>query len=671
MKKLIIAIIILAYILTPLKAYPRQVGTWKSYLSYNNVTDVKKGGNILYVLASGALFTYNTTDESIVTYDKANGLNDNGIAYIAWCQSAHGLLIVYSNNNMDVLYDNGEIMNLPDYYNYQFTGDKTINDVYIDSKYAYLSTNFGILKIDVSDPKIKDTYNIGKPITHTYIKDKHIFAASSRLQATYTASLSSNLLDKNSWKQSGGYTPKANTTDPGLLSLANTLKPSGPRYNYFEFMKFHNGKLYTAGGGYTPEADSNRHGIIQVLKEDDNWQIYQDHLDTITGVNYISTNCLAIDPNDDKHVFGSGKTGIYEFYDGKFVRHFTYDNSPIAPAVTNNKGYVLVHGIIFDNDGNLWCFNSNNNEHKSILEYTKDKEWKEFPHTELEKDGWVIRFMKNPIMDSRGLVWLTTSHWAYPALICYNIKNNAIKVYDTFYNQDGSNITSNGVQCVTEDLDGNIWIGTNSNTIYLTSQDINDGNETFTQVKVPRNDGTNYADYLLSGMRINSIAIDGAGRKWFGTESNGAYLISRDNMKQLIHFTIENSSLLSNSIKSIAINDKTGEVFFGTEDGLCSYMSDATSPNTDMSEDNVYAYPNPVKPGFNGNITVVGLSDNADVKILTTNGSIVYEGKSNGGMFLWNGCDNKGKRVASGIYLVNTAKNDGSKGIVCKIAIIR
>ena len=154
-------------------------------------------------------------------------------------------------------------------------------------------------------------------------------------------------------------------------------------------------------------------------------------------------------------------------------------------------------------------------------------------------------------------------------------------------------------------------------------------------------------------------------------KKNGIYLISEDNLSEIHHFTTLNSPLLSNGIESIAINEKTGEVFIGTDKGLCSYMSDSSTPNESMTSDNVWAYPNPVKPDYTGLITIVGLSQNADVKILTSNGRIVNEGKSNGGTYTWNGCDANGKKVASGIYMVATATNDVEKGTVCKIAIIK
>ncbi len=217
-----------------------------------------------------------------------------------------------------------------------------------------------------------------------------------------------------------------------------------------------------------------------------------------------------------------------------------------------------------------------------------------------------------------------------------------------------------------------MWVGTNVGPLMLPAASLSEGsNAVLTQVTVPRNDGTNFADYLLSGVDITCIAIDGAGRKWFGTNGNGAYLISEDNMSQVEHFLPSNSNILSANIESIAINDATGEVFFGTDNGLCSYMSDATATNESMDKDNVYAYPNPVRPDYTGLITVTGLSFDADVKIVTASGALVYEGRSNGGSFTWNGCDLDGKRVASGVYMVETATSEGKKGTVCKIAIVK
>jgi flagellar hook assembly protein FlgD len=141
-------------------------------------------------------------------------------------------------------------------------------------------------------------------------------------------------------------------------------------------------------------------------------------------------------------------------------------------------------------------------------------------------------------------------------------------------------------------------------------------------------------------------------------------------MTQIEHFTESNSKLISDYIYSIDINNATGEVFFGTYKGLCSYMSDVTATVEEMNNDVTYAYPNPVRPEYTGPITITGLTYNADIKIVTVNGTLVNKGRSTGGSYIWDGNDMNGKRVASGIYMVQTATQTGEKGTVCKIAII-
>ena len=302
---------------------------------------------------------------------------------------------------------------------------------------------------------------------------------------------------------------------------------------------------------------------------------------------------------------------------------------------------------------------------------TKDGTWKSYQSSLLMSGTRSMGAMQALMFDSRNLLWFVNNHWTTPSLHYFNEQTESVHSFTTFINEDGTRVEANTVQCVAEDRNGDIWIGTNVGPLMLEQQNITLDDPEFIQVKVPRNDGTNYADYLLSGVNISAIAIDGGNRKWFATKGNGAYLISADNMTQLQHFTAENSDLLSDVIESIAINNQTGEVFFGTDKGLCSYASDATAVADKMTKDNVWAYPNPVRPDYTGLITVVGLTYDADVKIVTVNGALVAEGRSNGGTFTWDGCDQRnGKRVASGVYMVMTATAEGNQGTVCKIAIV-
>ncbi|MBP1539746.1 MAG: Por secretion system protein [Prevotella sp.] len=659
----------IAALMSVLAMNAAEIGTWKAYPVYRNVTWIESAGNLLYVLASDNLYSYNTTDGSIETYSKMDMLSDGLISKIAYSKAVHCLIIVYQNGNIDLLYDGGNVMNISDYYSKNLTYDKTIYDVYIDGIYAYLSTGFGIMKVNMRDAEITETYTLGFKVNWCYTENGRIYAM-SQTDGQYSALLTANLIDKKSWSRTGNYRNPTKTIDPEQLALVNTLEPGGPFYNYFNFLRIYNGKLYSVGGAFGGLVDSGRPGVVQVL-EGDEWSMFEGDLTSKTGVRYYDNTCIDIDPRDPNHVFVSGRSGLYEFNDGKFLKLWNIDNSPLQYAKDVNKHYTLILSIKFDSQGNLWVFDSQA-ESVSLLEYTVDGKWIDHHRDELISVDRSMGGMRCSFFDSRGLLWFVNYHHGFPAFFCYDTTADKLYTYSTFINEDEAIIEPEYVRCIAEDKSGNIWIGTTAGPLMLRAEDVlaDPATVRLEQVKVPRNDGTNLADYLLADIDITTIAVDGAGRKWFGTNGMGVYLISEDNFTQEQHFTMTGSKLLSNNIESMAINDQTGEVFIGTSYGLCSYMSDATVPAEEMTKESVWAYPNPVRPDYTGLITITGLTYNADVKICASNGALVAEGRSSGGMFTWDGCDRKGKRVASGVYMVQTAKADGSKGVVCKIAIV-
>ena len=193
----------------------------------------------------------------------------------------------------------------------------------------------------------------------------------------------------------------------------------------------------------------------------------------------------------------------------------------------------------------------------------------------------------------------------------------------------------------------------------------------FTKIKVPRNDGTNYADYLLDGAYTTCIEVDAANRKWIGTLSNGLYLVGPEGIENIHHFTKDNSPLPSNVIESLALNHKTGELFIGTDKGWVSYTTEATRAEEIYDESKVYAYPNPVTSDYTGLITIVGLKANSHVKIINTAGRLIAEGTSLGGSFIWDGRTPQGERVATGIYYVLGSDEEGNEGIVTKVLFIK
>ena len=652
------------WLLMPLCAHAQ----WKAYLAYSDPTEiVRASGGVIYVLASGDLYSYDTGDQSLQTYDKTTVLSDCGIAHIAWCQQAHRLVIVYNDHNIDLLEANGNVVNIADYMDKAMTVDKTVYDISIDGPYAYLSTGFGIVKLNVANGEIADTYQLGFKVNYSYVADGFLYAA-SQAQGTYRAPLTANLLDPNQWKRTGSYVRRTTSLDEDLLTMVKTLSPGGPKANHFGFLKLYGGKLYTCNGVF-----STQPGSIQVL-DHDTWTIYQDDISQTTGRRYEDICALDIDPKNPSHVMAAARNGLYEFSDGKFVAYYDCRNSPIESYNNESMEYQLVTGLKYDTNGNLWLLNSQAPT-QSLLERTAAGEWMARGRKELMglNDGGFtnksLGDLKGMMIDSRGLMWFVNNNYVRPSFYAYDFTNNGMNSYTSFVNEDGTETAVTAVRCVAEDQGGNIWIGTNQGPFMLETYQMSQSSPLLTQVKVPRNDGTNYADYLLAGVDITSCVIDGANRKWFGTDGSGVYLIASNNITQLQHFTKDNSPLLSDNILALAIDDNTGELFIGTDNGLCSYT--APVPKSDgMTKDNVYAYPNPVRPDYQGAITITGLDEDADVKILTSNGALVSEGRASGGQYKWYGLDRDGRRVASGVYMVAVATAEGEKGVVCKVAII-
>lgn len=616
-----------------------QVGSWRTYMSYYEPQQIVKADNSLFVLASNSLYQYNLTDHSITTYDKITGLSDTYITLIAWNKLAKRLIIIYQNANIDLMDADGNVNNIPALYRKAMTVEKTIDSLTIDAQYAYLFARFGIVKVNMQRAEISDTFTKENPEYPTQLP-------------TYV---------NNDWDE--------------YINVVKTLKPEGPKYNYFQESKFGNGKLYTTGGYFlSGTAELERPGTVQVWDGRD-WLVYEDRIDTITGYEYVDVNCIDYDPTDVGHVAVGGRCGLYEFRDGRLLKVHNQQNSPIRGAMdgSNELGnnYSLINGLKYDSSGNLWVLNSQARD-VNLLKLSKNGEWTSM-YQELLSDNNKVSHpgLAQLFTDSRGLMWFVNSHWGNPSLFCYDKETDKLLQYNTFTNQDGTQYDINNVNCVCEDLEGNIWTGTNKGPFMVLKSEVGQGSVTMQQVKVPRNDGSDYADYLLSGVNISSIAIDGGGRKWFASNGAGVFLMSADNLTQLQYFTSDNSKLLSNNVMSVAINHQSGEVFFLTDKGLCSYMGDATASTTVMNQDKVYAYPNPVTPDYNGLITVVGLTLNADVKIVSASGKVIAVGRSNGGSFTWDGCDGSGRRVASGVYMVVTATEDGKKGTVCRIAIMR
>lgn len=462
-----------------------------------------------------------------------------------------------------------------------------------------------------------------------------------------------------------------------FIPTEEVIQPSSPIRDLGYNVSWAGDRLLVAGGINTVSGFKNP--ATSMYYENGEWTNFTE-LET-TGrfakVEPVNTTDLVQDPLDNTHHFASlYRSGLCEYKDGKFVELYNVDNSPlnsIVPDLASQKyKTVSCSALSYDADGNLWMA-------QSMLDTTfyvrkPDGKWFKLRYNEMSGSSLIDKILHH----SSGIKLVSSRRLEKRGVFCIDMKgterttDDKTRLLQDFVNQDNTPYLPDQFFCLCEDLDGMVWVGTSAGLFVI--EDVTkvfDKDFHFTQIKINRNDGSGLADYLFNDVSISCIAIDAANRKWIGTQANGAYLISADGQEMLHHFTTEDSPLLSNNVQSIAVHPGTGEVAFGTDKGICTFISDATTPEEELEKSNVVVFPNPVTPDYNGPIAIRGLVENSEVKIISTGGQLVWNGTSSGGTCTWNGVANNGKPVASGIYHVVANTPEGGKAIMTRIVIVR
>ncbi len=469
-------------------------------------------------------------------------------------------------------------------------------------------------------------------------------------------------------------------TENNLTQAGEAIIPNSPirNYAYYITQNADRSRFLVAGGSL----NYNRLTFegTAMYRDAYKWKnLEDDSVSNKTGRRYVNATAIAESPgNADKHYVSTAGIGLLVFEQGKFVKQYDNTNSPlqsILPNDVNNRDYVRLNGLKFDAEGNLWIVN--NEVDTTVRVLTPDDKWHSFYFADLAYHPTLEKM----IIDRSGRIWIvsrrTTSKtnagvfMLTPGVLA-STADDKTKFRYTFTNQDGVSYQFNTIYAIAEDLNGQIWVGTSKGPFVISNPaDYAAQNFTFTQVKIPRNDGTNYADYLLYDVPITALAVDGANRKWFGTDNDGIYLFSADGVTHLAHFTTANSPLPSNNITDLSISPLTGEVLIGTDAGMIAYQSGVTEGLSELSSNNLKVFPNPVRPEYAGLITITGLTQEADIKITNASGQLVAAGTSEGGTFRWDGRMQSGLPAPSGVYFVLAATADGNKGASARITIIR
>lgn len=438
-----------------------------------------------------------------------------------------------------------------------------------------------------------------------------------------------------------------------------TYRLNSPENVALGAMTVYNDVLYATAGAVNDSWNYlyNRGGIFRL--QNGNWKTFNQYgypvLDSL--LDFIT---VAVDPRDGTVWAGSYGGGLLHIEANETLKIFK-KNSPLEEAV-GDPGSYRVSGLAFDNDNNLWVANFGTNH---LLHVRKnDGSWVSFAPPFSLNAGAVAQVL----IDDANQKWIVSP--LGNGLLVFDhsgtIDNPSDDKWRLYRSGAGlGNLPSNYVNCIARDKSGFIWVGTEDGIAVI--QCPQQAFVTGCEAVLPVIKDGGFANYLFKGEGVRSIAVDGADRKWVAT-SNGAWLISRDGDKVLQHFTETSSPLLSNDVRSIAINGKTGEVFFATAKGISAFRGTATEAAEDPN--NLLVFPNPVPSGYSGSIAMRGLPENAWVKITETNGRLVYQTRAGGGQAVWNGRDYKGGKAATGVYLVLVVNDDKSETAVGRIVFI-
>lgn len=396
---------------------------------------------------------------------------------------------------------------------------------------------------------------------------------------------------------------------------------------------------------------------------------------------------MAVEDPDDASVYYvcNALEGVFVVKDGEVVGKINSENARISPTWGAKGGRTFA--VAFDPKGNMYVGSEYNDKSAKrcqpviMLPAAKRRsgQWTAADWTELPLNGsFGGRKDIRMLFCRRSRMAFFIDGQYNGKLVAYNTNgsyentaDDSHIAWETLTDQDGKEFRPEYYTCLAEDNNGRVWVGTTEGVIELTNpQKAASPDFRINRIKVPRNDGTGLADYLLSTDKITDIAVDHSNRKWISTEASGIYLVSPSGDEILKHFTKDNSYLSSNSVYSLLCDPMSNTLYIGTANGLLSYG--ATSSPGMESYVEILAYPNPVRPDYSGDIIIKGLMDNSLVKIADSAGNVVMQKRSEGGMVSWDGCNSAGKPVRSGVYYVLASQNsDGTTGAVTKIVIIR
>ena len=426
--------------------------------------------------------------------------------------------------------------------------------------------------------------------------------------------------------------------------------PNGPEVNQFPDMVVdNNGVLWSASGrDVTGEGFYSFNGL--------QWK------------NYNMSNTKSLPSNAYHVVYASPDNSIYF---GSWGRGFiriqndtitTFDTSKTGmKGIDSDPNFLVISGFANDSKNDLWVLNYGAIDQKTLSVMTPEGRWYNYRVPSMGNQFLAQNF--NLAIDQYDTKWFSCSDANRPGLFYFNENGtfNSTNDDESGYLTQSDGLNSNSISCVVADARGDIWVGTNAgaNIVSNTGSITSNSAPLFSITSV----------FTLREQTINCIAVDPLNQKWVGT-NQGLLYVNSDGTSLLAVYNSQNSPLLSDAIRSITVDKNTGTVYVGTDEGLTSFKTPAIQPQESFTK--LFVYPSPFVLGNSTNqLTIDGLVSNCNIKIISINGKLIKEFSSPGGrVAYWDGTDNSGNRVSSGVYLVVAYTQDGNSVFTGKIAVI-
>ena len=693
------------------------IGTWRAHFSNDSIQQVIKGDQ-LYVVAANQIIQIDAKKE-INYLNTTTGLHAIGIHKIAWHPIENQLVIAYKNSRVDIV-KGDQVTLIDDIQMSNLFSDKVINDLIIFNNNAYLSCNFGIVVIDLLKKEIKATYfpNNNRQtvkVLQTIIFQNKLFALTENGIWSNTVDQNSTWMLENSlgitgiknmfvfknqlyfFNQQKIYPYKSNIasyqinvgtietisvdedrilagisyqTNGALIQLngsqSNTViidstilvKPIGllkdgntiwvADFGKGLYEKNDQSKWFALGGPLSAAYGSNAFSDHQLLMSYGTDKIGLSSLNekgwsNLTQIENIKINyveAVSIDPKDQSWWIGMGNQLI----------HYDPNKKTIEQSIPNPPN-GSIKSIQQKIDGTVALLKEGFG-----LVLKENNQWTSYP---IQSSLNATNF-KKIVVGNNGLSWIIGPK--QQGVVLFQKQNNQGIWRQLNTGKGSGNLPSMEVTAIVEDKDGSIWVGTDNGIAIFQCTNINEACDAY----LPIVESNGFNGYLFQKEAIHSISIDGANRKWIGT-NNGAWLISKDGTEVLQHFTSENSPLPNNTVLSIGIEPSEGDVFFFTKNEIISYKGNATE--SALVQSSIKIYPNPIAPNYDGPILIKNLVNNALVKITDINGQLMMQTRALGGQAIWNGRDQYQHKVASGIYLIFVRDDMGNEKAVGKILI--